>query len=87
MTPYIWKLGGAFWSTKQFPMVMIKPFGYSHKRTVLQFVCFWFWFALTIGYHYYKFNQSEKIKASRKEAKNLLEESGDSSKSDEIEEV
>jgi len=79
MTPYVWKIGGAFWSTKQFPMVMIKPFGYSHKRTVLQFVCFWFWFALTIGYHIYKFNQSEKIRASRKEAKSL-EESGDSSK-------
>jgi len=66
MTPYVWKLGGSFWSHKNFPMVMIKPFGYSHKRTVLQFVTFWFWFLLSIGYHYYKYNQSEKIRAERR---------------------
>lgn len=65
MTPYIWKIGGEFWSHKRFPMVMIKPFGYTHKRTVLQFVSFWIWIALSFGYHYYKWNQSEKLKAER----------------------
>lgn len=69
MTPYVWKIDGAFWSHKKFPMVMIKPFGYSHKRTVLQFVCFWVWILVTIGYHYYKFQKSEKIKAEKQAAK------------------
>lgn len=69
MTPYVWKIGGSFWSHKNFPMVMFKPFGYSHKRTVLQFVCFWFWFLLTIGYHWYKYQQSEKIRRERRMAK------------------
>ncbi len=65
MTPYVWKIGGEFWSHKRFPMVMLKPFGYSHKRTVLQFTTFWFWFFLSIVVHYYKYKQSEKIKADR----------------------
>jgi high-affinity iron transporter len=80
MTPYVWKIGGAFWSHKNFPMVMLKPFGYSHKRTVLQFVCFWFWFLLTVGYHYYKYQQSEKIVAERKANKGKKDlESGEES--------
>ena len=66
MTPYIWKIGGRFWSHKEFPMVMFKPFGYTHKRTVLQFVTFWIWIGLSFGYHYFKWNQSQKILAERK---------------------
>lgn len=69
MTPYVWKIGGAFWSHKNFPMVMFKPFGYSHKRTVLQLVTFWLWFFLAIGYHFYKFNQSENLKRERAASK------------------
>lgn len=69
MTPYVWKIDGNFWSHKRFPMVMIKPFGYSHKRTVLQFVTFWLWFGLAVGYHYYKWNQSEKLLAERRARK------------------
>merc|ERR1712127_322083 len=66
MTPYIWKIDGAFWSHKNFPMVMFKPFGYTHKRTVLQFVTFWIWIVLSFAYHYMKWKQSEKILAERK---------------------
>ena len=69
MTPYIWKIDGAFWSHKNFPMVMFKPFGYTHKRTVLQFCTFWLWIACAFGYHYYKFKQSAKIFAERAERK------------------
>lgn len=69
MTPYIWKIGGDFWSHKRFPMVMVKVFGYTHKRTVLQFCTFWFWFIVSVAYHWYKFQQSQKIKAERKAAK------------------
>jgi len=66
MTPYIWKIDGNFWSHKRFPMVMIKVFGYTHKRTVLQFVTFWIWVIVSFGYHYFKWTQSEKILAERK---------------------
>lgn len=49
MTPFVWKLEGSVWSHKNFPMAIIKPFDYSHKRIVLQFACFWSWIAVTIG--------------------------------------
>jgi len=71
MTPYIWKIDGTFWSHNHFPMVLLKPFGYSHKRTVLQFVTFWFWISITIGYHYYKYNKSEKQRLERESLKTL----------------
>jgi len=63
MTPYVWKIEGNFWSHKRFPMVMFKPFGYSSKRTVLMFTTFWIWIVLALGAHYYKYQQSEKIRA------------------------
>jgi len=50
---------------------ILSLFGYSHKRTVLQCVTLWFRIILAFGYHYYKWNQSEKIKAERAAAKNL----------------
>ncbi len=76
MTPYIWKISGndSFWSHKKFPMVMFKPFGYTHKRTVLQFCTFWAWIILAFGYHWYKYTQSEKLKAARAAGKVQAEE-------------
>ena len=50
---------------------MIKPFGYSHKRTIVQFCAFWFWIAVSLGYHYYKYLQSEKIRKARQETKDI----------------
>jgi len=80
---YVWKLGGSFWSHKNFPMVMIKPFGYSHKRTIVQFCAFWFWIAVSLGYHYYKYQQSEKIRKERANAKGESAKNEDESWSDE----
>jgi hypothetical protein len=71
MTPYIWKIDGNFWSHKRFPMVMIKVFGYTHKRTVLQFVTFWIWVVVSFAYHYFKWTQSEKILANRRAGKDV----------------
>jgi high-affinity iron transporter len=70
-TPEVWYIDGEFWAHNRFPMVMLKVFGYTHKRTVLQIVCFWFWVCLTFGYHYYKFIQSEKIFEKRRLAKDV----------------
>jgi len=74
MTPYVWKIEAEFWSMKRFPMVMLKPFGYSSKRTVLQMCCFWSWVIFAVCAHVYKYKQSEKIKADRAEKKQLVGE-------------
>ena len=64
-TPYVWKIDGgssdSFWSHKRLPMALLKPFGYSSKRTQLQIACFWSWFALTIILHFWKWYSSKKI--------------------------
>lgn len=64
-TPVVWKINGDFWSHKKFPFVLIKPFGYSSKRTVLQIATFWSWAALAAGLHYYKYKQSQKFVAQK----------------------
>ena len=49
--------------------IIIKPFGYSASRTVLQIACFWSWLALLLGTHYFKYKQSQRIFAEREAAK------------------
>lgn len=68
-TPKVWKIQGDFWSHKKLPFALIKPFGYSSSRTILQICCFWIWTALVLGAHYYKYTQSQKIFADRAAAK------------------
>uniref|UniRef100_A0A7S0AUA2 Iron permease FTR1 n=1 Tax=Minutocellus polymorphus TaxID=265543 RepID=A0A7S0AUA2_9STRA len=64
-TPYVWKIDGgssdSFWSHKRLPLALIKPFGYSSKRTQLQIAAFWSWFALLILLHFWKWWSSKKI--------------------------
>lgn len=60
-TPKVWKIQGDFWQHKRLPFALIKPFGYSASRTVLQICCFWSWLALVLGAHYYKYKKSQKI--------------------------
>jgi len=73
-TPYVWKIDGgssdSFWSHKRLPMALLKPFGYSSKRTQLQIAAFWSWFALLIILHFWKWYSSKKIF----EAQTLAEE-------------
>lgn len=64
-TKTIWTIHGEFWSHKRLPMTFFKPFGYSSSRTVLQMACFWSWFVLLLGSHYWKYIQSQKIFAER----------------------
>lgn len=68
-TPKVWKIEGDFWNHKRLPMALLKPFGYSSSRTVLQIACFWSWAALTLGVHYYKYSTSQKIFAEQAAAK------------------
>lgn len=73
-TPYVWKIDGgssdSFWSHKRLPFALLKPFGYSSKRTQLQIAAFWSWFALLIILHFWKWWSSKKIF----EAQTLAEE-------------
>ena len=62
-TKKVWKIEAPFWSHKRLPMAILKPFGYSSSRTVLQMCCFWSWIALLLGCHYYKYTQSQKFLA------------------------
>lgn len=68
-TKKVWTIEGEFWNHKKLPMAIFKPFGYSSSRTVLQICCFWLWFALLLGAHYFKYKQSQKIFAARAAAK------------------
>jgi len=63
MTPEVWRLDAPFWDYKKLPLTLIKPFGYSHVRTVLQICCFWGWMFLTLGIHYKKWSDSQKFLA------------------------
>lgn len=62
-TPVVWKIEDDGWSHKKFPMVILKPFGYSSKRTVLQICCFWSSLAIGLGYHYLKYRATQQAKA------------------------
>lgn len=61
LTPVVWRIQGKFWDYGRLPMTLIKPFGYSHTRTVLQMCCFWGWMILLIGVHYYKWKESQRF--------------------------
>jgi len=50
-----------FWSEKQLPMALLKPFGYSAGRTELQIACFWSWLVFGICLHGWKYWSSKKI--------------------------
>ena len=54
-TKTIWTLDGDFWSTDRLPMTILKPFGYSSSRTILQMLAFWTWLILLVALHYFKF--------------------------------
>lgn len=73
-TPDVWEVRNDFWSSSQLPMVLLKPFGYSSSRTVLQICSFWLWLALSAALHYWKITQTKKINADLVAGKLELEE-------------
>lgn len=60
-TKNVWRINGRFWDHHDLPMAILKPFGYSSSRSVLQITTFWLWLTLTGALHYYKFHQTGKI--------------------------
>ncbi|KAL7510360.1 hypothetical protein ACHAXN_012007 [Cyclotella atomus] len=54
-----------FWSEKQLPFALLKPFGYSAGRTQLQIACFWSWLTLGIALHIWKYVSAKKIREAQ----------------------
>jgi high-affinity iron transporter len=61
-TKNIWTIENDFWNHKEFPMVLLKPFGYSSSRTVLQMCCFWLFLAFGLFLHYIKWSKSKEAR-------------------------
>jgi high-affinity iron transporter len=72
-TKKIWTVNNDFWSHKKLPMAILKPFGYSGSRTVLQMTCFWCWLAVSAALHGYKYHQTKKINREIAEGKLEIE--------------
>lgn len=59
MTPIVYEIPGQFWNDHAFPMTILRPFGYSNTRTVLQICCFWIWLAFGLFLHYVKWRNTK----------------------------
>jgi high-affinity iron transporter len=59
-TNVVYTLEGQFWSVNRLPMTLLKPFGYSDEKTVLQIVAFWVWLLLGLTLHYLKYKRCRK---------------------------
>lgn len=60
---------GGFFNEKKLPMALLKPFGYSAKRSVLQIVSFWTFLSFGCALHFWKWLSTKKIR----EAEELAE--------------
>jgi high-affinity iron transporter len=61
-TKTVWEISNDFFSHKDFPFVLLKPFGWSSKRTVLQICSFWCSLAVGLMYHYLKWSATKKVR-------------------------
>ena len=60
---------GGFFNEKKLPMALVKPFGYSAKRSVLQIASFWCFLVFGCVLHFWKWLSTKKIR----EAEELAE--------------
>eukprot|EP00586_Coscinodiscus_wailesii_P018984 CAMPEP_0172518744 /NCGR_PEP_ID=MMETSP1066-20121228/290998_1 /TAXON_ID=671091 /ORGANISM="Coscinodiscus wailesii, Strain CCMP2513" /LENGTH=376 /DNA_ID=CAMNT_0013301187 /DNA_START=75 /DNA_END=1205 /DNA_ORIENTATION=+ len=86
-TPKVWKIQNPNLSHKKLPMVILKPFGYSASRTILQMACFWSWTFLFVLLHGLKYRatkiyRKEKADLEAKFGKGDIEMANDSTRSD-----
>jgi len=67
MTKELWRIENPFWSDESLPMVLLKPFGYSSSRTVLECSSFWCGIVALCLAHYIKYRRAIKLKATLEE--------------------
>lgn len=60
-TPDVYEIENPAASSSSLPLVLLKPFGYSSDRTVLQIICFWCWLALAGALHGFMMWRTKKI--------------------------
>ena len=58
----VWVIENPAWSSSKLPMVLLKPFGYSSSRTVLQICCFWLWLAFGLLCHGIKAHKTKGVR-------------------------
>lgn len=56
---------GGFFNEKKLPMALVKPFGYSAKRSELQIACFWSWLVFGSLCHAWKWYSTKKIREAQ----------------------
>jgi high-affinity iron transporter len=60
----IYEIQNEFWSNKKLPMAILKPFGYSYHRSLLQILCFWLWLLLGCTLHFLKYRATQLLVAA-----------------------
>jgi len=57
----VYDITNPFWSTSRLPMVLLKPFGFSSSRTVMQICTFWLFLSFGCSLHYLKWRATKKL--------------------------
>lgn len=57
----VWVIENPAVSSDSFPFVLLKPFGWSSSRTVLQITTFWSWLALGCLLHFMKWRRTQWV--------------------------
>lgn len=70
-TREVWAAENPFWSSSQLPMVLLKPFGYSSSRSLLQITSFWMFLAFGVLCHFVKYHKTKGVRLERAAAKEL----------------
>ena len=65
----VYEIENPFWSSKSLPMVILKPFGYSSSRTIVQITCFWLWTGFAAALHFLKYRATKKYRQLLEDAK------------------
>ena len=65
---------GGFFNEKKLPMALVKPFGYSAKRSVLQIASFWTFLCFGCLLHFWKWLSTKKIREAEELAEAEKEE-------------
>ena len=76
-TPDVWTIENPAFSSNQFPLAILVPFGWSSDRTILQMCTFWFGLALGCALHYIKWSRTQWVIQTYGED-NIMEETNKS---------
>jgi high-affinity iron transporter len=64
-TPDVYEIQDPFFSSKKLPFAILKPFGYSSSRTILQMCTFWMFLAFGLALHGLKWHKTKIARANQ----------------------